>query len=863
MADKIPTSPVFYNKQDEPKKQGFQNKPDAPTAPVFYNTPAERKPIDYTDAYNDMVKDPQKYYNAYNGNITQYNNMLNFTGYMSAIKSRNLPEQYTRYAEAYGELFMNPTKYTEIFGGTAAYKAGLQSTKELFGIENQTTGHLMDLMDKSSVPNWTGAITQAPELGQMFQYDPTNPDDILLQSVGYAPTSFSDKFSQSKIEKMQQEGYSADEIISKANADQSNYVSVKIPFGNTVTADQVPVSAYLSMLYTYDLTDPEDVMNKALGLMPKSFKYDNTDEDVARKSQGLLPKYADDYVKNSERFNVEYLGYAQAMQEYADEMADWQYGPNTGFLGWFKGEKPKAPYVPETVAAVMEYKDLLTNGNIDAEYQTPYEKFTEGKAKGPKELPFYTGDLDSLPLFVDPENPDIDAPGYFKGSSQISDTGRIKKELQAQGGGLIKYLEQQKNDGSLTEEQYNNLVMQIAGSQGNLPLDEAAGMIYENDFIQGLKDAGTYESYKAESDKIYDDMVAVLTEGRNPNYEAEMTEENKTIGSFQAYKTRKWTTNPEDTYTPEKAEILKKNLGLVSEFVDQPITDGWAAIRTNGVTPEIREKLKSMGLTDDDIMWAALGYTEKDYDELAGAGLDAAMIDKIIGWADNPEVQYQFEKGAYIATIKEYRNRMVTVDNMKNAPSWLVAIGNGLHNGVSNVGDNLLGLSLEIGKLNPFQDERSREGLDSLADYVAQSGQYRRGAYVEEIEAAQGGNTWATSALFNITSTATELGITLGAGKVLSAAGGVSNAAKAVTGWRGLANKILFNKELVPMFMSSLGGNLMQGELKGYDGLTNWLVALPTAYFEAKTESMFGFFSKSGSAFKMFKNGIKNLPLKT
>jgi hypothetical protein len=770
--------------------------------------------IDYSAIYQDMQGDPVKYYTAYGNNKKQYASMLNFTGFMSTINDQyQLPLQYTQQAQIYGDLLMNPDSWTEKYGSRSEYDNALKQAGDLFNIEKKQSSYLMDLMDKSSVGDWKSLVQQTPELGQMFQYGDSYEDN-LLASINYAPLSFSETFTPSKVDKAISSGYEVG-ILDKIDNDFANLPTDKMPFGDLFKASLVQPSVYLQKLYQYDMNDPDDVLNKALGLMPKSFKYDKTDEDVARQSNGQLPKYAEDYVINSEKFNAEYANYAESMQKYADDLYQWQNGPNTGFLGIFKGAKPTEPEAPEMVQAIMEYKDLL-NAPEEIELQTPYEKYTEETKGKTIEAPnFYFGDISTLPFYVDENRLDTGDAGYFQADRQAVETEKIRKDIMSQqfaGGGVAAYIGKLSKEGKLTEEQAKELWR--TGSADSMAR-AAADVIYENDFIQELKDAGVYESVVAEGEAVNQKIQSALTG-------------DVTLPVASAEELEAW-------YTPEKVESLKNNLGIVAEMLDEPV-DWYGAVENGmgGLIPsEAKKKLDSLG-------WK--GELE----------------------SDNPEIQKWLDIAAFTAIKRDYDYRKVTLDNMKNSPSWLIAIYDGLHSGVTNVRDSALGLTLEIGKLHPLQPQASRDYLDKITKGLAQSGAYRRGAYQEDLATAQGGATDVTKGIFNITSAATELGITLAAGKWLGSYGGASStAAKATSTWGSLAKKALFNKELVPLFMSSLGGNLMEGELKGYNGLQNWLVALPTAYMEAKTESMFGFFSKSGSAYKLFKNGIGKLSVET
>ena len=314
--------------------------------------------------YNDMKANPAKYYNAFGGSVTKYKSELSHYAYMSDIDNHALPPQYTQYANVFDDMRNNKTKYIDALGGVHAYNAEYKRMSELSNIEATTTKKVMTLQDKS-VPGWADMVQNTPELANLYTYDPTNEEDVLLQSVGYAPSSFMTK--EAALKKVR-EGNSYLDTMNKAltiNTPQTSPLMSQLSKG----ANNKEAAFYLSKFYTYDLTDPEDVQNKALGLMPKSYKYatdaTNKETDQARKAAGQLPQAAEDYIKASEQYNkIDYPDYVAQMQKYTDDKYIYD---NVNGINKMSAVAPVEPTPPVTISSVKGYQDLINQGATDVE----------------------------------------------------------------------------------------------------------------------------------------------------------------------------------------------------------------------------------------------------------------------------------------------------------------------------------------------------------------------------------------------------------------------------------------------------------------------------------------------------------------
>jgi hypothetical protein len=236
-------------------------------------------------------------------------------------------------------------------------------------------------------------------MGAWTGYDPTNEDDAYLQSVDYAPSSF---LTASQLDKKMKSGYSAD-----------IYTRYDQAVKQAVSKSPVPEEAfgapsdYLKQLYKYDMSDPEDVVNKAMGLMPKSFKYDGKD-DEARQAVGQLPQKAETYIKNSMEFTALYTDYAQKMQQYVD---DKYVNDQTAFPLFDSPITDPSKDAPDIVARVKQYYDEM--GLADEADSLKIRDYTTatGYAKASDEIDvplLYLPD-DKLPMNAEDFTPSEDA----------------------------------------------------------------------------------------------------------------------------------------------------------------------------------------------------------------------------------------------------------------------------------------------------------------------------------------------------------------------------------------------------------------------------------------------------------------------
>lgn len=331
----------------------------------------------YKQRYNDMVADPEKYYNAFEGNVTKLKQETAYYEYMSSLADAGLPDDYTYNAQRYDDMRANPQKYLDAYGGSeGTYKAELERYKELYGLEKTRNNEVMNYVnDRVKVD-----FLAEKGLDSVYQYNLDDPEDALLYDLGYAPKSF--EYRQSQLDERAATGLKASDYF-KADKD-----------GN-LTED----GAYLSAYYQYDFNDEDDVLNAALGLMPKSFKYGNTDDDKAREYTGALPVEGELFVKNSKQFAAEYAEYSQKMQEYRDQMEE--YNALGAVAKWF-AKKPVDPYPsdldkPATVRALLEYK-----GNVEMSAEEEPDFFLK---KPETEARPHFWFSDDTPIYIDDFTP--------------------------------------------------------------------------------------------------------------------------------------------------------------------------------------------------------------------------------------------------------------------------------------------------------------------------------------------------------------------------------------------------------------------------------------------------------------------------
>ncbi len=741
----------------------------------------------YADIYDDMVNNAEKYYNAFDNSITRYNSELKRVNFMSNLYSHDVPKQYRRYADLYSQMLSDPDKGISEWG-ERGYKKELQSVKELFEIESQTSGHIMDLMDKSGVPGWSSIVKKTPELQSHYDYDPTNPDDEYLKEMDYAPSSF---LTADKLSEKLKSGYSADYYtkFDAATSDAIDGMDKPKFFKEVLKQSMAAPSFYLSQLYKYDMSDPDDVINMALGLMPNSFKYEKTPEDEARQATGRLPQAAETYVKNSTEFNIAYSSYAQMMQEYVDEkyVTDQTVFP-------LMDTTPQAPSAPDIVEYVKQYytsKDAANEQSAlkirDYTTKTGYSKDSEEEIAAPlMYLPY-----GKLPMSAEDFTPSEDA---------------VKRA-------------QYMND--YVGQHWYNPISMTANAQ-----DYAAAMLEadkQTDVINKLKASGEYDKLAA--------------------FESEI----ETMLS------------PRGEYTPENYSTVVSNVDWVS------------GLGLTGGEEELKETMKralevagtEKGTYYDPMANAPITMSRigaKDRGTLYGNNDDVlrsirAQLDAA-GWngelqSTDPAISELLKQAEY-RTIQLQRQRLNDYyASLKEAPAWVIAIGEGMLQGTSNIGSSLKSINAGLYEIITGDDTASRK--------VATEQQSEDILRRQTVAAANDGEGFAQT-LYDVAQTATEMGIELGAGYLLGAAIPVN---EATTVWGKTFSKLVLDPKLYPFAVASLGRNLAQAELEGRTTAEKWTAALPNAYIESVLEQSIGFFSKSNPAGKLLSNGIKGMSMQT
>ena len=507
------------------------------------------------------------------------------------------------------------------------------------------------------------------------------------------------------------------------------------------------------------------------------------------------------------------------MQKYADELSEYENLP------WYTKmftKKPTDPYpseldVPESVQALMKYKTDLQSADT-AEYD--YFDTKESTVKKPH---FFFSE--SLPLSID----EFDISDYATKKQAVKDSVLSKIPL------------------------VDLLPKNVANA-----IDQYAQQTVENDFLQELKESGEYDKIMAEQaaqDTQFGSTLAASFSEENYNLlaESDLLSRLDIVGGME-----------------------EVNNMAVKALKDSAAPELMAALRNLRTAPD--SSMAGVG------MWDEIFATDPEIQNIK------EMLDAL-GWkgegqSDNNEIQSLLKQAEYRVLQLRGQNVEAYREALKYIPSWLLSIASGGGKGVENWASSNATVAVEMAKLNQFvmlggaiagrSAEDTREEIDNVSNYIATSSAERDYVNQQNIGRARGASEFTTNTLYNATSAAVEMGINMAIGAGIgSAVGGagtaVSNATQAAkaaktgaSAWSKLAQKLLVNPRSASFFVSSLGHNLMEGELEGRSDSEKWLAAIPSAYVETVIEQSFGFFSGRGTPIgTLVKNGVKNVTWRT
>ncbi len=643
-------------------------------------------------------------------------------------------------------------------------------------------------------------IDENSALKRTYQYDLADEEDVWRQAYGFAP-----KAIDSDIKRLSQNGFAA----SKFYTNDDN-------------------GAILNNLYSYDMEDPEDELNYLLGRTPKSFKYDSTDEDKARQRDGLIPIAAESYINNTKQFAAEYEEYSAKMQDYANKKYEYDKLPWLTKLFTSAPTDPYADEAPATIAAIKQYKQLQQAEQDLAAVTT--NDFTRPKA---------TDNKSDAPFFAFDEAMPINAEDFTADEDTIN--GKNKAAERELSASMVKN------------------IASITGTSGlvNSMIDNATTKAEQEDIIAQLKASGEYDDIIAEQNEITARVNDLISSG----------------------------------YSAENIAYLRQNVDFVNEL---GITGGEDQIKSLTVdalrNAALDEEALKRGASDSGLSGA--DYEERLFGEnmlgsAIGIGFDTskysfAMDDDIkaikakldeLGWngetqSDNPGIQSLLDQAEYKVIQKQKGEIGAYRAVLQNTPSWVVSLASGMKEGVSGFSDSIGTVTLELAKLNSF-DKTYKELLDKKVGEIAQSSMNRD--ILARKNVSLGANaSGTTDFIYGVTKVSTEMGLNIAIGNAVGGAvsAGTTAAAEsatALTGWKALASRIFsVRPQSASLLVSSLGHNLMQGELEGRTDAEKWLQAIPAAYFETIIEQGTGFFSgRSAPIMTLIKNGTAGAAKKT
>jgi hypothetical protein len=577
--------------------------------------------------------------------------------------------------------------------------------------------------------------------------------------------------------------------------------------------------AILNNLYSYDADDPEDALNLILGRTPKAFKYDTSDEDKARERDGLLPIAAETYISNSKQFAAEYTDYAAKMQEYANKKYEYD---NLPWLTKLFTAEPKKPYsdeeMPATIQALMQYKNELAVADELAQVEGR-DFFSEtGENKQKVDMPHFVFDA-SVPINLE----------EFTADEPTITRQKYKQEAQ-----------QAVNIGGMT----------------------GTGLISGNDYTFTIADVMMPSADKMADAKMQQDVISQLK--ASGEYDRMLKQQQETAARVNQY---------------IDAGYSKENYDYVMQSIDaagalditggtQEINDLAVTSLKRSATPGISAVVNSIkALPDSSMVGANIANATFEFDltiKDIKSKLDA------LGWngeaqSDNAEIQTLIDQAEYRIVQLRKDNVEKWREQLKQMPSWLVAVTNGMTSGVESFGDSIETVALELGKLG--LNQQFYEPLDERVNQIATESMNRDIVAQQNVARGKGASD-TTAFIYDVSKVATEMGLNIALGQAVGAAAApltAGSTASALTGWKAVASKVLtIRPQTAPLFISSLGHNLMQGELEGRTDAEKWLQSVPAAYFETIIEQSVGFFSgRSAPIATLIKNGTKGAAAKT
>lgn len=567
----------------------------------------------------------------------------------------------------------------------------------------------------------------------------------------------------------------------------------------------------LNDLYSYDMNDAEDELNYLLGRTPKSFKYDSTDEDKARERDGLIPLAAESYINNTKQFAAEYEEYSAKMQDYANKKYEYDNLPWLTKLFTAAPTNPYADGEPATIAKIKQYKQLQKAEQDLAAVET--NDFTRPKKTDTEsDAPFFAFD-DTLPFNVEEFAADEDTV-----------SGKNKAVIRELGASFLK------NTASLSG------VSAITNSM----IDSAVQDADNQDVIANLKETGEYDDIMRQQRETAQKVSDTLKNSYSKeNYDfvmgsadyvnsLDISGNKKEIGAL-AVKALNASAAPE----------LNAITGLAKLVPDSSMVGANPANALLAFDPTIKNIKSQLD---------ALGWNGE-------ATSDNAEIQDLLNQAEYRTMQLRKDN------VDAYR------EQLKTMPAWLVALSNGMAGGVESFSNSIETVALELGKLN-FSNKDLTGVLDDRASQIAMESMNKD--IIARNNAAMGaGASELTNTIYDVAKVGTEMGISLAAGSALSSVVGggaaAAESATALNGWKAVASKVLtIRPQAVPLFVSTVGHELMQGEIEGRTDAEKWLQALPSAYFQTIIEQGTGFFSgRSAPITTLIKNGTKGAAKKT
>lgn len=176
------------NRNDYNKTLSYYSIKASPFSSGLSKGNIERLDYMYNNSVDLIDKTNSKdYYNTFGKYADLLNEEIGLKTYLEPLQQYNIPQKYTQGAADYLDLLQNSVDYTRQLG-EGDYNVRLLLAREQFALDTETLDQISKVIDKSFLPDQE--FFDNPYLAELYQYDPTDQNDIFRQELGLLPGSF-------------------------------------------------------------------------------------------------------------------------------------------------------------------------------------------------------------------------------------------------------------------------------------------------------------------------------------------------------------------------------------------------------------------------------------------------------------------------------------------------------------------------------------------------------------------------------------------------------------------------------------------------------------------------------------------------